>query len=136
MRSEATCARSFAGFWRECWRASSGLGESLIDCCEELSLRVGDFDEGRALAVGGDDEDGRGLLDAGPKAELDVGLDSGRQFALRIDREWKRHRVGGGKALRELLELVAGFDGVLIGENVVAVIVAEASCFSGRTSGR
>lgn len=109
--------------------AGTRVGQSLIDCCEELGLRAQDLNVRRAFAVGGDDEDGRSLVDAGSNAELAVGLDRGRQFALGIDREWKRDRVGGGETLRELLELAAGLNGVLIGENVVAVIVAQALAF-------
>jgi hypothetical protein len=111
------------------------LGEGLIDCCEKLSLRVGDLDEGRTLTVRSHDEDGRGLRDAGLNAELAVGLDCSRQFALRIDREWEPDSVGGGEVLRELLELVAGFDGDLIGEDLVAIVVADGLAFGVEEAG-
>ena len=85
--------------------AGAGFSEGLVDGCEEVGLGVANFDVGSTFAVGGDDEDGWGERDAGSPGEFIVGLDCGRQSTLRIDREGKRDSVGGGEALRELLEL-------------------------------
>lgn len=112
-----------------CGRAVASFGEGLINCGEELGLGVADLDEGSSLAVGGHDEDGWGERDAGSAGEFVVGLDGGRQSTLGIDREGQRDSVGGGEALRELLELVEGLNGGLIGEDGVAIIVAEALAF-------
>ena len=51
-----------------------GVGDGLVDDLVELAA-VDDFDEGRAFAVGGDDPDGGGVLDADALAEGVVGFD-------------------------------------------------------------
>ena len=86
---------------------TSRVGHGLVDELVELAA-VDDLDEGRALAVGGDDPDGGRVLDADALAEGVVGLHLGGQLALRIDGEGQ----GDAVALRELLGELGELAGV------------------------
>ena len=103
---------------------TAGFGEGLIDHLEEAAA-VYYLDEGRGVSGVGDDPDGGGVLDADALAEGPVGFDFVSQFAGGIDHEGQGDAVRGGEVLGELLELGGGFDGDLVGENRVAVVVAK-----------
>src|ERR1035437_3062479 len=79
-----------------------GVGEGLIDELEELAA-VDDFDEGRALAVGGGDPDGGGVFDADALAESVVSLDLCGELALGVHGKGKGDAVSLRELLRELV---------------------------------
>ena len=113
---------------------AAGLGEGLVDELEELAA-VDDLDEGRGVSGVGDDPDGGGVLDADALAEGVVGFDFLGEAAHGIDGEGQSDAVGGGEALREVLELAGGFDGDLVGEDLVAIVVAEGFAFGVEEAG-
>ena len=104
------------------------FGEGLVDELEEAAA-VDDFNVGRSAGCAGDDPDGGGVLDADAVAESLVVFDQLREAAHGIDGEGQGDAVAGGEALRELLKLVGGFDGGLVGEDLVAIVVAEGLAF-------
>ena len=72
-----------------------------------------------------DDPDGWGVFDADALAEIAVIFDKLREPTHGIDGKGQGDSVLGGEALRELLEIDGGLDGNLVGEDLVAVVVAE-----------
>jgi len=103
---------------------AAGFGEGRVDELEEAAA-VDDFNERRSVGGAGDDPDGGGMLNADALAEGVVGFDFLRETAHGIDGEGQGDTVSGGEALGELLELVGGFDGDLVGEDLVAIVIAE-----------
>ena len=85
---------------------------------------VGYFYEGGAFGLARRDPDGGGVADAYALAEGVVGFDCGGERALRVDGEGQDDLVAGGELLREIQEVFAG-DGGLVGEDGVAVVVAQ-----------
>jgi len=83
----------------------------------------------------GNDPDGGSVLDTDALAEVPVVFDLLREASHGIDGEGQCDAVGGGEALRELLKLVEGLDGDLVGENRIAVIVAEGFAFGVEEAG-
>ena len=113
---------------------AAGFGEGRIDELEKAAA-VEDFNEGRGVGGVGDDPDGGSVLDADALSEGVVVFDLLGEAAHRIDGEGQGDAVGGGEALRELLELVRGLDGDLVGENLIAVVVAEGLAFGVEEAG-
>src|SRR5580704_8857478 len=103
---------------------AAGFGEGLVDELEETAA-IDDFNVGRCAGRAGDDPDGGGVLNADAVAESLVVFDELREAAHGIDGEGQGDTVAGGEALRELLKLVGGFNGGLVGEDRVAIVVAE-----------
>ena len=110
--------RSLAGL------AATGVGDGLVDHLEELAA-VNDLDEGRSLAVGGDHPDGRRVLNADALAQCVVGLDQAGELALGIDGEGQCEPAALGERFSVLGQIAAGIDGDLVGEDVVAIVVAD-----------
>jgi hypothetical protein len=106
----------------------AGINEGLVDHLEELTV-VEHFAIGRASAARGDDPDGGRMLYADALAKLLVSLYLGGELALRIDHEGQLLAMTGGELLRESGKLLARFDRTLIGEDRVAILVAEIFAF-------
>ena len=115
-------------------RLVAGFGEGRVDELEEPAA-VDDFDEGRGVGGAGDDPDGGGVLDADALAEGVVGFDFLGEPTHGIDGERQGDAMGGGEALGEVLELAEGLDGNLVGEDGVAVVVAEGLAFGVEEAG-
>ena len=113
---------------------AADFGHGLVDELVEAAA-VDDFDEGRRVGGGGDDPDGGGVLDADALAEGVVGFDFCSQLAHGIDGEGQGDAVLRGKLLRELLEIAGGLDGGLVGEDLVAIVVAEGLAFGVEEAG-
>ena len=88
-------------------------------------LRVGDLGVGRCVASAGDDPDGRRVLHTDAHAEIDVGLDFAGKLAHGIDGEGQRDAVALGELLRPGVEVGERFDRHLVGEDVIAIVVAQ-----------
>lgn len=101
-----------------------GVGEGLVDELEEFGA-VDDFDEGGAFGVGGGDPDGRGVFDADALAEGVVGFDEGGEVALGVDGEGQDDLVIVCELLRELAQDIERGDVGLVGEDGVAVFIAD-----------
>jgi len=106
-----------------------GVGDGLVDYRVKLLGGFHDLGEGSALAVGFNDKDGGGALDAGALGEGDVGVDIVGQLALGIDGEGQAEAVALGELLGEFGQRVGVVDGALIGEDLVAVFVADGLAF-------
>ena len=113
---------------------AADFGEGLVDELEEAAA-VDDLDEGRGVGGVGDDPDGGGVLDADALAKIAVGLDCLCEMAHGIDGEGQGDAVLGGELLRELLEIGGGFDGGLVGEDFVTIVVAEGLAFGVEEAG-
>src|SRR5512146_1462362 len=109
------------------WRGGRGAvrGHGLRNIAIEVAFNVGNPRIGRALLAGGHDEHRWSLNDSGAAAQCGVGLDRGRQLALRVDIGGQANAATLGKLLREKAQLVERFDGGLIGENLITVILTE-----------
>jgi len=105
-------------------RGGAGVGEGLVEHLVELAA-IDDLDEGRAFGAGGDHPDGGGVLDADALAEGVVRLDRRSELALGIDGEGQGDTVALSELLRELAQGGGADDGDLVGEDLVAVLVAE-----------
>ena len=110
--------RGFRGLFR------GGFCHGLVDELEELGA-VDDFDKGRGMVAIGDHPDGGRVLDADALAEGVVGLDLGSQLALRVDGERQRDAALLREFLSELAQSVQVDDGGLVGENRVAILIAQ-----------
>ena len=106
----------------------------MVDGLEEFVV-VLDFDEGQTFGAGGGDPDGGGVLDSDALAEGEVGFDGGGEGALRVEGEGELDVVAGGEFLGELLQNVEGGDGGLVGEDLIAVLVAEGFGFGVEPAG-
>ena len=84
-----------------------------------------DLNVWRALAVRGNDENCGGVIDTGAAAKITVGLDVSGQLALWIDGERQSDAVTLGKLLSKFAEHNGSGNGGLVGENLVAVFVAQ-----------
>lgn len=105
----------------------------MINELEEAGA-VYDFHEGRAFGLAGADPDGGSVVYADALTQRIVSFDLLSEFALRIDREGEGKFASRGELLGEVLEVFAG-DGGLIGEDGVAVVVAELLGFSVEPAG-
>ena len=106
--------------WR--WRRRSrglGVGQGLVDQLIELAA-VDHFDKRRALGVRRHHPDRRGMLDPHPLAKSIIGLDQGRQIALRIRRERKRYAVVLRVLLGKLRQDLQAGNGILVGKDRIA----------------
>jgi hypothetical protein len=88
-----------------------------------------DFNVRRALAVGGHDENGGSVVDADALAGGLIGLDHGGELALRVDGKGQSDVVTGGKFGGELPKHIGIVNRGLIGEDLVAVLVAQCLTF-------
>ena len=113
---------------------AADFGHGLVNELIEAAA-VYDFNEGRSVGGAGDDPNGRGVLDADALAERVVGFHFFGQVAHGIDGEGQGDAVLGGPFLRELLEIAGSLDGRLIGEDVVAIVVAEGLAFGVKEAG-
>jgi len=108
------------------WGGLRGVGKGLINHGVEIGLGPLDLNKRGTLAAGGDDEDGGGVVNAGPAAQVGVGLYVGGKLALRIERKRQGDAVALGKLLSELAEQLGVVVEVgLIGKDLVAVFIAE-----------
>ena len=83
------------------------------------------FYEWRALGLAGGYPDGGGVFDAHALAECVVGFDFRSQFALWVEGHGELDFVRGGEAFRELAQQFERCDGRLVGEDLIAVVVAD-----------
>ena len=117
-------SRSFRR-WLDALFTTLGVGQGLVDDLVELA-GVEDFDERGASGLAGDDPDGWGVVDADALAQGFVGLDLSVVGALGVYGEGQRtYFVVVGEFFGELAQDFEGGDGGLVGEDLVAVIVAE-----------
>src|SRR6266702_977108 len=125
-RGEGRSARgSFGGCgFRGRGGGGLGVGDGLVDGLEELAA-IDYFNKGRPLGVGGGDPAGGGVFDADALAEGVVGLDLGGQLALRVEGERQGDSVALGELFSELGQDIGSGNGDLVGEDFVAVVVAE-----------
>ena len=110
------------------------FGEGLVDELVEAAA-VYDFDKRRRVGGAGDDPDGGRVLNADALAQIAVILDLLREPAHGIDGERQCDAVLGRKLLRELLEIDGSLNGRLVGEDFVAVFVAEGLAFGVEEAG-
>ena len=86
---------------------------------------VDDLNKRRALAVGRDYPDRRGVSDSDAFTEGEIGFDQGCERAVGIDLQGKVDFVAVRKLLSELAQRVPADNGGLRGEDGVAVLIAQ-----------
>ena len=109
------------------WRGLLPLGicQCLFDELIQVSHPIIDFSIGCAFAVIRDNPNGWRALDSGANAEVVVGLDCGGELALRINSNRQNDAVTAGELLGKIAQHIQIVDRGLVGEDGVAVVVAE-----------
>ena len=100
------------------WSGAGGLGDGRLDDMIEKG-DVLDLDPVFLRY----DEDGGGFLEAYAFAESVIGVDFSGEEAVGIDDEWHGVTVGQEVLAGEVLQVVLGGDGCLIGEDGAAVLL-------------